>query len=171
MKNLDIAHFVDLHPQFKRELEHLNNNPADQRPENIALTHAMCNKKRRDGHAEMDLLAKEKLEENIRSIDPSSLSESEREKNTDMDELTDVQVNIVINKIVERYLDEKLPEGSKFNIPYGKALKSIHYLVIQETGGRGSEPAVRRSLNAFCSECAKWEDYKEGRGLHMIRKR
>ena len=89
-----------------------------------------------------------------------------------MDELTEGDVNEIINKLVKLELDTKLPSGDyKSVISYNKTLKGIHFLLIQETGGkRGSEQSTRRAIDAFCSMYAPWIDEKQGKGNKNHRK-
>lgn len=175
------AAFVPGHPHLKRELDHLNRNEQDHRLENLVLSHAICNIKHRDYHPEISILAQEKLKENVRNTDRTPLngsdggkeSEWETQKTVDKEthELKETDINMTVNKLVQAYLDEKLPKDTDKVIFYSTALTSIHYLTISQTGGRGSEQAVRRSIDAHCSEYAPWQDYKDGTGKRMIRRR
>jgi len=168
--------FVDSIEGMQRNFDHLNNDPFDNRIENLVLCHAECNQKKK-WNFDMQLLAHEKLKENVASASvPLSGNGRERFSIThtgddEDEELTEGQMNLTINKLVRSTLDEKLPENSQDKFSYSKMLKAITYLVIEQTKGRGSESAVRRSLDAFCSITAPWEDYKEGKGNRVIRRR
>jgi len=167
--------FVDSIPGMQRNFDHLNNDPFDNRIENLVLCHADCNQKKK-WNFDMQFLAHEKLKENVRNAsEPQSDNGRERistaHTDTDDEELTEGQMNFTINKLVKSTLDEKIPEGSLEKVSYSKMLKAITFLVIDQTKGRGSETAVRRSLDAFCSMFAPWEDYKEGKGNRVIRRR
>ena len=102
-----------------------------------------------------------------------SLWERERKKEVGHDELTESQVNQITNKLVRLELETKLPEKDYTSIiSYSKTLKSLHYLIIQQTGGnRGSDQATRRSLDAHCSSYAPWIEEKQGKGNRIIRRR
>ena len=166
--------FVQSIPGLRRTIDHLNNNAYDNRIENLGLCHFECNQKKKN-NAEMQLKAKDKLAANV--MNAESLGEGERDNYTHRqtdgyaDELTEGDVNLVINKLVKSQLETMLPENSKDEISYTKTLRGITYLVINETEGRGSEAAVRRSLDAHCSEYADWADIKQGRGNRVIRRR
>jgi hypothetical protein len=157
--------------------DHLNCKQED-RKENLVFAHLKCNNEKK-GNYDWQLLALDKLGENeaLNDPDPESLSRSRRGRNksadagTEDEDLTESQMNLMINKTTRSFLDEKLPENSTNVISYSKTLKSITYLVIAQTKGRGSETAVRRSLDAFTSEFAPWEVYKEGKGNRVIRRR
>lgn len=174
------AEFVPGHKHLKRTMDHLNRNEQDHRLENLALAHAMCNQKHKDNHTEISVLAQMKLKENVNS-DRQSLSEKESEgaqvragekaEPRDTNALKETDINMIVNKITIAYLEEKLPKDSEKEILYSQALRSIHYLTIKETGGRGSEQAVRRAINAQCSEYAPWEEYAAGVGKRLIRRR
>ena len=169
--------FVPGHKHLKRELDHLNKNEGDNRPENFVLAHAICNIKHRDNHPEINVLAIEKLRENVKNSDRTTLSEGVMEGETkkladkETHELKETDINMIVNKLVKAYLEEKLPEKEDKAVFYSQALASLHFLTIQQTGGRGSEQAVRRSIMAYTSEYAPWEDYKDGTGKRMIRRR
>jgi len=153
--------------------DHLNDNEMDQRVENLVFAHAMCNQKKKDKY-DWKIKALEKLEENIKGHSASqseSEQESERDKTRHTAELKEPDINLIINKLVEAELDTKLPKHSNKEINYSDTLRGIHFLTIKQTGGRGSEQAVRRSMDAHCSEYSDWEDYKDGRGKRMIKRR
>ena len=165
-------------PRFIEELsghemnfDHLNDNEEDQRVENLVLAHAMCNQKKKNNY-DWKIKALEKLEWNVKWHSASlSESEGERKQHTTTSELKEPDVNLIINKLVKAELESKIPKDSKNEILYSKVLRGVHFLTIQQTGGRGSEQAVRRSLDAYCSEYADWEDYTDGTGKRMIRRR
>ena len=57
--------FIAHDAEFKQEWEHLNNNPGDNRPENLVWAHARCNEIKKK-KAEWQVLAIDKLNENVR---------------------------------------------------------------------------------------------------------
>lgn len=163
-------------PRFIPELaghemnfDHLNDNPEDQRVENLVLCHSMCNQKKKNNYDWM-LHALEKLESNVK-WHSASLGEGGRETKDHTDELKEPDINLIINKLVKAELEIKLPKDSQKEVLYSSILKSVHFLTIQQTGGRGSEQATRRSLDAYCSDYSEWMDYRDGTGKRMIRRR
>jgi len=160
--------FVEQISGLQRFIDHANDNGKDGRIENLLLAHRSCNEKKKN-NLDWKILAQEKLEENLHRVE--SLSEREKKEDTHGDELTEGAINLIINKLVQAELESKLPKNSQKTLSYSKTMKSITYLVIQQTGGRGSETAVRRSLDAHCSEIALWGDRKEGRGNRIIFRR
>lgn len=169
--------FVKGYPPQELNFDHLNRNATHNYPENLVLSCFECNQKRRNGNSDLDIIAEKKRKENIRNHNFESLSEREGERelnphaSTDTDELDEGQINEIINKLVKSTLDEYLPEKSTNTVSYSQMLRGITYLVIQQSKGRGSETAVRRSLDTHCSMFAPWEDYKEGKGNRVIRRR
>lgn len=158
---------------LERVIDHANNNENDHRIENLLLAHRKCNEAKKD-NIDFQFLALDALKKNL-SAASESLGESEGQKRKEigMDELTEGDVNEIINKLVRLELDTKLPNGDyKTVISYNKTLKGIHFLLIQQTGGRrGSEQSTRRGIDAFCSMYAPWIDEKQGKGNRIIRRR
>jgi len=159
---------------FEPNFDHLDDNPENNAIENLVLAHQSCNVKKRTNY-DWKIKALEKQEQNKVWISPlgerERVGEGQFEQHKSTAELKEPDINLVINKLVKSYLQEKLPKDSPNNLYYAPILRSLHYLTIQQTGGRGSEQAVRRSLDAFCSEFSSWEDYKDGTGKRMIRRR
>lgn len=169
----DLEPFLSFMPGMERTIDHLNDNERDNRIENLGLCHNKCNLEKKNNF-DMKIIALDKLRENVISA-CKPLSEGERQNRTEtgLDELTEGQVNQIINKIVKLELETQLiPNDYDKTISYNKTLKAIHYLVIQETGGkRGSEQASRRALDAFCSMYSSFLDEKQGKGNRVIRRR
>lgn len=164
--------FVQQIPELRREIDHLNNNAFDNRFENLCICHAECNQKKKTNH-DWQIVAVDHLHENITN---ASLSESEGEKHAethkDIDELKEGDINLIVNKLVPAELESQFSNKNDYTgISYNRLLKKIHYLLITQTGGRGSEQAVRRSLDAYCSDYAPWKSEKLGKGNRIIRRR
>lgn len=88
------------------------------------------------------------------------------------DDLTEAQMNLIVNKLTMLLLETELPLDSKQQIPFSEMLSDIHHLAIRETGGRGSEHASRRALDAMTkSKYANWEKKKLGKGNTIIQRR
>jgi len=155
-----------------RNFDHLNNNPDDNRIQNLVLAHFDCNQKKKS-YIDWQILAKEKLERNESSCESQRVRERKSHEQTDTDiaELNEGDINYIVNKIVKAELDTKLPPDSTKTTSYTETLRGIHYLLIQQTGGRGSEQAVRRALDTYCHPYSKWGDKKAGRGNRVIFRR
>lgn len=166
--------FVEQIWDLQRVIDHANDNGGDGREENLLLSHKKCNEEKKI-NTDYKLLALKALEENIIRA-PESLSESESERENhryvDVDELKEGEINLTVNKLVKNELESKLPkENYEITISYIETMRGIHYLLQKETRGRGSEPTVRRSLDAHCSKYAPWVSEKQGRGNRIIRRR
>ena len=154
--------------------DHLNNNDTDHDDSNLAIVHKECNLVKRNSF-DYQIIAsdwKKHLESQI------SLSQCEREKKTDIhkqvgaDELNEGDINLMVNKLALSQLQEFLPDNSKEQIPYSKILNNIHFLLVQQTGGRGSQQSSRRALdNLLKSEYSEYELKKLGPGNKIIQRR
>ncbi|QLH10261.1 hypothetical protein [Nitrosarchaeum sp. AC2] len=164
--------FVNEIPGLRRTIDHANNNEQDNRIENLLLAHWECNEKKKT-NVDMQFIAKDALIANIRNAS-ESLSEGEKHTEThkDIDELKEGDINLIVNKLVLAELESQFSNKNDCTgISYNRSLKKIHYLLITQTGGRGSEQAVRRSLDAYCSDYAPWKSEKLGKGNRIIRRR
>lgn len=164
--------FVNEIPGLRRTIDHANNNEQDNRVENLLLAHWECNEKKKT-NADMQFIAKDALIANIRNAFESlSGREKYAEVHKDTDELKEGDINLIVNKLVLAELESQFPITSDYQgFSYNKILTRIHYLLITQTSGRGSEQAVRRALDAQCSDYAPWKSEKLGRGNRVIRRR
>lgn len=69
----DLELFIETIPGMRRTIDHLNDNPQDNKVENLALCHFICNQKKKTNFG-MKLIALTKLRENI-SLIAESLGE------------------------------------------------------------------------------------------------
>lgn len=174
------------------DFDHLNRNEKDHRPENLAVVHKECNYIKKwygeyqvramDWHAHLLTLIPKSS--SLRASECESVratkSESEEithaqphtETHADAEELTDGQINLIINKLTVNQLESELPKGSTKQISASQMRSDIHYLLTQETKGRGSEPSVRRALDGMTkSVYSPWEQKKLGKGNIIIQRR
>lgn len=154
--------------------DHLNCNEKDNDPANTGIVHIECNFIKK-WYGEYQVRAMEWHRYLVSKI-TSSLSASEKKTyaKTDRhtDELTDGQINLIINKLTKSQLDTELPEDSTEQISFSMMLSDIHFLTMQETGGRGSEPSARRALNGMTkSQFSPWMQKKLGKGNIIIQRR
>ena len=166
--------------------DHLDRNENNHDPNNLAIVHIECNYIKK-WYAEYQVRAldwKKYLESCISSSLCVSVGEkkNESEQNPHIqqhtqtdeltDELTDGQINLIINKLTKSQLEEQVPLNSTKQISFSAILADIHYLTIQETGSRGSEPAARRALNGMTrSKFSPWQQKKLGQGNIIIQRR
>jgi hypothetical protein len=154
---------------LQRTFDHLNNDEFDNRIENLVLCHSDCNQKKKNDY-DMQLKAIEKLRINVSS---GSLGGRENLTTTyeSSDELTEGEVNRIINKLTTTYLQERLPDKDQDTfLSFSDTLNSITYLVQQDTKGRGSQVAVRRAIDVRCCSIGEFMIQRED-GKRIIRRR
>jgi len=118
----------------------------------------------------MQVRALDKLRDNVSA---RALGGRENISNTyeGADELTEGEINRIINKLTETYLQERLPKNNDDVFLYfSDALNSIAYLVQQETKGRGSQVAVRRAIDVRACSIGEFKILRES-GKRVIRRR
>ncbi len=153
--------------------EHLNDNPGDNRFDNLVLSHQSCNV-RKASSADFQIMAKEKLKENESK---NFLVEWERERkhSTHKETSDEADLNKTIIKLAKQFLiQELLPQlghtPRRKEIPMKEAIECICYLVQEETG-RGSHTAVQRHLETLTCVISKDFARKEVNGKKYIVRR
>lgn len=153
--------------------EHLNNNPQDNRFDNLVLAHQSCNV-RKASNPEYQVRAIDKLRENESK---NFLGEWERERkhSTHKDTSDEADLNKTIIRIAKQFLiQELLPqmghEPRRDEIHMKEAIECICYLIQEETG-RGSHTAVQRHLETITCTISKQFTRKEINGKKYIIRR
>jgi len=172
--------FIENHHLWKKTWEHLDNDRTNEELWNLAWAHWHCNQKKKNDF-DLELIAREIIQKNQEwesQFDFESLSVSVGEKGTprqihkDTLELKEGDINLIANKLAKSQLEENLPPGCKDQISYRQTLRDIHFLLIKETDGRGSEQATRRALDVLTqSKFSEWEEKKLGKGNRVIQRR
>lgn len=161
--------FHDAIQGLRRTFDHLNNNEEDNRIENLVLAHWDCNQKKKS-NTDWQILAFEKLAENVKlGFESLCVREKKVQTNEGEDELTEGELNRIINKVTDSYFSDKLKDEDDF-LPFTDSLNSITYLVQKETRGRGSQPAVRRAIDVRCCSIGEFVVLREN-SKKVIRKR
>lgn len=166
--------FVQQLKPLSRTIDHINNNEDDNRFENLLLAHLECNEHKKV-NADWQILALEQLAANNADAEFHKIKgdrESERENNADAhpDELTDGELNRIINRTVDTYLTDKLPKDDTKRLPFTDTLNVVTYLVMKETNGRGSQQAVRRALEVRCCTITEFDVIRESGKRYIVRK-
>ncbi len=167
--------FDETDPAYEITWEHLDDNNENQEPWNLVWVHFRCNQIKKF-NLELKVIAGDIIKKNKEwhsKFENDLSSECEKKiqahKQTRTEELTDGQINLIFNKITKLELETQLPENSTGQISYDDIKSDIHYLVMQETNGRGSEPAARRALDGMTkSKYSPWRKRKLGKGNMII---
>lgn len=153
--------------------DHLNDNPHDNRFDNIVLAHQSCNVKK-GSYPEYQVIAQDKLRKNESE---NFIVEWERENKhrTHKETSDEADLNKTIIKFSKQYLyQELLPqmdhEPRRDEIPMKEAIECVCYLVQDETG-RGSHTAVQRHLETLSCVISKEFERKEVNGKKFIIRR
>ena len=133
--------------------EHLNNNRADNRPENIVLSHQKCNIEKIDNIGYI-LESQEKLKKN-----EETLFLGENSVRTDVGVPTEITISHQCYGITNERLSEIIKTHGKYE--FKEALYDCIYLCREKTGN-GSEQAIRRHILTLTSSVANFEIIKKG---------
>jgi len=153
--------------------DHLNDNPHDNRFDNIVLAHQSCNV-RKGSYPEYQVIAQDKLRKN-ESENFMVEWERENKQRTHKETSDEADLNKTIIKICKQFLyQELLPqnghEPKRNEIPMKEAIECVCYLVQEETG-RGSHTAVQRHLETLSCAISKEFERKEVNGKKYIIRR
>lgn len=148
-----------------REWEHLNDNKTDNRPENMAWAHAICNEEKQTNF-DWKLIALDKLKENVRwaqQNDPAREGERAWEFSAHKQTSNEADVAAVLYKHAVQFLaHELLPQNGnkpkRESISLKEAAECVDYRTKKETGGSGSQSAAQRHLETL--SCTISEEYE-----------
>ena len=137
------------------------------------MAHSICNEQKKN-NPDYQIIAREKFIFNmkwVQQFDPTRKGERENNPHTDTEELTDSEIGKIIDKITQKFLDERLKgQNPKYCLLRSDARSCIVFLVKKETDGRASPQAVDRAINAYCCSIADYVSKKED-GKRIIRLR
>ncbi|MDH3735537.1 MAG: HNH endonuclease [Nitrosopumilus sp.] len=132
--------------------EHLNNNRADNRIDNLVLACFSCNNKKPNDF-DMQTKATDKLRANE---DRNFVGEKMYEDTSSPS--TEITINLSNFEITEQYVRETIVVDGR--ILFSEALDSIVYLCKKNTG-HGSHQSVRNYLKSLTSKIAPFKIIKE----------
>ncbi len=141
--------------------EHLNNNRADNRPENIVLSHQKCNIEKIENW-DYRLFAIEKLKENEQRL---FLGEN-REGNAGVP--TEISISHQCYGITKERLIEVISTYGKYE--FKEALYDCIFLCREKTGN-GSEQAIRRHILTLTSSIANFEVIRKEKKKWIVKRR
>jgi hypothetical protein len=163
--------FVTYNKYWIKVWDHLNNNSEDSRVENLVWAHSYCNAMKKTD-ADFQIMAREKLKQNVSWAQVEGTGERERGSHTDTEELTDAEVGKTTDRITKIFLDERLKgQNKKEFLPRKDTRDCITLLIKKETNGRGSQQAVDRAIDNYCCSIGEYISPREdGKRIIRIRK-
>ena len=141
--------------------EHLNNNRADNRPENIVLAHQKCNIEKIDNIGYI-IEAQEKLKEN-----EETLFLGENSVRTDVAMPTEITISHQCYSITNERISEIIKTHGKYE--FKEALYDCIFLCREKTGN-GSEQAIRRHILTLTSSVANFEIIKKDKKKWIVKR-
>lgn len=157
------GHFKSVHEPI---IEHLNDNPIDNREDNLVLAHQKCNiLKAKQISKEYLNMAEEKLEENEQHL---YVGESFLEEKSQKEASTEIEISNKCYDITEKRLTDKILSNGW--IDYKEALHSIVYLCKTQVG-HGSQQQIRSHIQTLTSVVAPFEIIKDASNKKIIKKR
>lgn len=125
-------------------IEHLNDDPTDNREDNLVLSHQRCNiLKAKQSSKEYLNMAELKLEENEQHL---YVGESFLEEKSQKEVSTEIDINKKCCDITEKYLTDKILSDGW--IDYKETLFNIVYRCRMQIG-HGSEQSIRSYIQTF----------------------
>ena len=164
-KGLCLFCALEFSDTLKPELDHLNNNPNDNRVENWALVCHVCNNKKKNNF-DMQIIAQDKLKANVKReyACERMLADSGIEFN-----LTSSQS---INKINTQNSKQFLLEHTMNDeILYVKDGVNAIVNLCQENNGTGSQTAIYRIVESLCNPINGKYTICDYNGKNIIRRR
>jgi len=141
--------------------EHLNNNRADNRAENIVLAHQKCNIEKIDNIGYI-MDAQEKLKEN-----EETLFLGENSTRVDVAVPTEIAISHQCYSITNERIAEILKIHGKYE--FKEALYDCIYLCREKTGN-GSEQAIRRHILTLTASIANFEIIKKDKKKWIVKR-
>jgi len=145
-----------------RVLDHLNNNPYDNSPENHCICHSACNLQKRDS-PEYQIIAQEQSDFNQKRIIRSEIYDKNKFGNS-----PEIDHNIQVKDFIRTFLNDKLKLNSQ--LPFSNYLDGLTFLA-SEKFGHCSQVTVRRHLSSLCSMFGPFKKIKNKDGKYVIVKR
>ena len=167
--------FLNKSIKWKRVFDHLDCNDSHNYPENLVLAHAYCNEVKKY-KVEWQMIALEKLKDNIRRADSESLGEREGEKKSAIHTETNMEIdtNVEFSRITNEFLTDclKSRKGNpsvETELDFKEALDTVTYRCFKENT-HASQNTLRRIIDMFCCPEADFEKIKKN-GRFVIRRR
>lgn len=149
-------------PEYDRELEHLDNNDYNNKPENHALTHHKCNLEKRY-NSDYQIIAKERLALNQKRNMTSAIEDKTEYYNS-----PEIEHNVNVRQFVRQCLEEIIKTDNE--ILFSDALNGFTYLA-GEKFAHCSQVTLRRHLDSLCSPYSPFMKIRNNSGKFVIVKR
>jgi len=153
-KELSLEYFV---------LDHLNDNPNDNRIENKVISCQSCNVKKA-----YDYELRERAIQKLRENDAITLQSNRLEDHTGAEHETEIGINEKNYPIVEKYISERIAADGF--IEYSKALNSCAYTCKKKTG-HGAQQTIRNYIDMLTSDEGPFMVVRDENGKKIIVKR
>lgn len=143
-----------------RVFDHLNNDPTDNRPENLCFAHSICNEQKKY-KTEWIVKAKKHLRENVKESNLEVVSHANSDKETG----TEIDTNAIYYEIAIKYLTDELnPRGDEppenAQIDFKNAMDVISARVRKRVG-HSSQNTARRILDVLSCGEDSWLKVKD----------
>jgi len=143
-------------------IDHLDDNPFNNNPENHTLCHQKCNLEKRNNF-DYQIIAQEKLEANQKRVLVSYLEDKSEYGNS-----PEIEHNVNVRQLVKQMLFEKTKTDGE--ILYSEALNGFSYLAAEKFG-HCSQVTIRRHLDDLTSSYAPFMVIKNKEGKKVIIRR
>jgi len=144
------------------DIDHLNDNPRDNRFENYEVCHHKCNIEKQNNY-DYKIIAKEQLRLNEEAGYKFLEDEGAHSQNP-----TEIQVNKTLYVFHKQYISERIAADGQYL--YEDALAELPYLC-QEKFGHGSEVTTRKYIKQLTSKVTKWQIVTDDKGMKIICRR
>jgi len=141
------------------EIEHLDNNPNNNKFSNLALSCHLHNCEKRNS-ADFQIIAREKTKQN-----ESLTLINKTEDKTPVEASTEIQININSRNIAKQFLTERIITDK--SIEYLEALNCITFKC-NEITGHGSQQSTRNYLDTLTCALSSFMIIKNEKGKRLI---
>ena len=145
-----------------RVIDHLDNNPFNNNPENHCICHSKCNLDKKINH-DYEIIAKDQLGYNQKRVITSLIDDKSKYGNS-----PEIQHNIDVKDFIKSSLNDELKSIEE--LLFSEYLNGLTYLA-GEKFGHCSQVTVRRHLDSLCSIFGPFKKIKNKDGKYVIVKR
>jgi len=129
------------------QIDHLNDDTSDNRPENWCLCHRSCNNRKKFS-PEFQLIAKEKLKENEKTVSVRERTHAHLKVEHPEGLTSSQQISYANKPIAKEWLYNHIMEEGQ--VTQSEVVPAIADILEKRTG-TGSQQAVRNYINSWCN--------------------